>query len=211
MKRGAAFALIPMKRFSAAKSRLRDQLSDDARSVLARGMFERVLAAARACSSLTGSAVLTNGDEVAALAERTGAHVLRDARLETPTLGALLDAALVQLLELGAERALVLMGDLPYLEASDVERMLAALDTCDVAIAPDARGHSTNALAVRLPLGFATAFGDPDSYAVHRTRAKQRGLRLLELRLPRVAHDVDIGADLPTDGAWLQVPRVQDR
>jgi 2-phospho-L-lactate guanylyltransferase len=196
------FVLIPMKRFSAAKSRLREQLPDAARMALALAMFERVLVAAKQSGAVSGCAVLTNGPDVALLARRAGAHVLYDAALEAPTLGTLIDAALPELQALSADSALVLMADLPYLEARDLESMIDALATCDVALAPDARGRSTNALAVRLPFELRTAFGDPDSFTVHTQRARQHGLRVASVQSQRLAHDVDTPDDLPADSAW---------
>jgi len=196
------FALIPMKRFDAAKSRLREHLPEAARMALALAMFERVLGAAKQCSAISGCAVLTNGADVALLARRAGAHVLHDAALETPALGALIDAALPELQALDADSALVLMADLPYLEARDLESMISALASCDVALAPDARGRSTNALAVRLPFPLNSAFGDPDSFARHAQRAREHGLRVASVQSERLAHDVDTPDDLPADGAW---------
>jgi 2-phospho-L-lactate/phosphoenolpyruvate guanylyltransferase len=202
MNRAGAFALIPMKRFEDAKSRLRGQLPDAARDALARAMLARVLGAARACSALAGSVVLTNDEAVAGFAQRAAAHVLRDRPLPKPGLGSLVDDALAQLPALGATRAIVLMADLPYLEALDIADLVGALDQADMAIVSDLRGTCTNALAVRLPLPFATAFGDPQSYAVHTQRARSHALRLIQLQNPRIAHDVDTGEDLPRDTAW---------
>jgi 2-phospho-L-lactate guanylyltransferase len=207
MTRGAldpqrVFALIPMKRFADAKSRLRAHVPDGARMALAVAMFERVLLAAKQCRGLTGVAVLTNGADVALLAQRADAHVLHDATLQAPALGLLIDAALPQLIALGADSVVVLMADLPYLEARDLEQMLAALANCDIALAADARGTSTNALAVRLPFEFATAFGAPDSYALHVLHAREHGLRVSEVHSAGIARDVDTHEDLPEDGAW---------
>lgn len=202
MNTPATFALIPMKRFEDAKSRLRGQLPDAARGALAQAMFERVLGAARTCSALDGIVVLTNDDAVDRLAQRAAAHVLRDRALPKPGLGGLLDDALARLPTFGATRAIVLMADLPYLEARDIAGLVDALDQADMAIVSDVRGTCTNALAVRLPLHFATAFGDPQSYAVHTLSARTHAIRLVEQQNARIAHDVDTAEDLPRDAAW---------
>jgi 2-phospho-L-lactate/phosphoenolpyruvate guanylyltransferase len=181
---------------------LRGQLPDAARGALAQAMFERVLGAARACSTLDGIVVLTNDDGVDRLAQRATAHVLRDRALPKPGLGALLDDALARLPSVGATRAIVLMADLPYLEALDIAELVDALERADMAIVSDLRGTCTNALAVRLPLPFATAFGDPQSYAVHTQTARAHAMRLTQLQNARIAHDVDTGEDLPRDTAW---------
>jgi 2-phospho-L-lactate guanylyltransferase len=202
------WVLVPMKRFAQAKSRLQEQLSPDARRTLARALFVRVLGAAQRGVGVAGTAVVTNGDDVAELAERAGVHVLRDAALEQPTLGRLLDAALHELPRLGATRAIVLMGDLPQIEAGDVSELAAALDDVDVAISPDRHGRSTNALAVHLPFPLATAFGDPSSYGLHVRSAREHGLRVLTLVNARLGHDVDTRLDLPLDAAgWAAVLR----
>ena len=198
------YVVIPMKSFRQAKSRLRERLSDAERSALARAMFERVLDAARGCTTV----VLTNGADVAEHARSAGAEVFWDPELPASIsaanmrLAELIDAALIRLAARGATRALVLMGDLPFIEARDVAELLEALERCDVALAPDARGPCTNALALRLPAAFPTAFGHPRSYAVHSERARERALRLSELGNPRLAHDVDTAEDLPENAAW---------
>jgi 2-phospho-L-lactate guanylyltransferase (CobY/MobA/RfbA family) len=71
-----------------------------------------------------------------------------------------------------------------------------------MAIVSDVRGTCTNALAVRLPLHFATAFGDPQSYAVHTQTARTHAMRLVQQQNARIAHDVDTAEDLPRDAAW---------
>ena len=57
-------------------------------------------------------------------------------------------------------------------------------------------------LAVRLPLHFATAFGDPQSYTVHTQAARTHAMRLVQQQNARIAHDVDTAEDLPRDAAW---------
>jgi 2-phospho-L-lactate guanylyltransferase len=196
----ASWSLIPMKRFSDAKSRLRGVIADAARASLARDMFERVLSAAVSCSR---TAVVTNCASVADVSQRSGAHVLWDPP-SAAGLGALIDHALRELHALGAKRAVVLMGDLPRLEARDVTLLLAELAASDVVIARDQRGSCTNALAIELPCPFDTAFGNPSSFALHLQRARALGLSVSALENARIAHDVDIASDLEADaGAAL--------
>jgi 2-phospho-L-lactate guanylyltransferase len=190
------WALIPMKRFTDAKSRLGDHVSSDARAALAQRMFEQVAAAALQCASVDRVAVLTNGRDVAVRAAELGLHVLYDATLTAPSLGELIDAALRELHALGAKSAVVLMGDLPDIEAQDVALMADALTHAELALSRDIRGTCTNALSMRLPMRFDTAFGDPNSYAVHLRRAQSHGLQVEEVPSPRIAHDVDVFADL---------------
>jgi 2-phospho-L-lactate guanylyltransferase len=188
--------LVPMKPFGRAKSRLRGHLDDAARSDLARRMFESVLTAARNCDLVHATYVITTGTEVAKVARALGAEVLQDPEPALPGLGALLDWGIGHIHAQAATRALVLMADLPALEAADVCELCALLDDFDVVAAPDRHERSTNALALRLPYGAATAFGHPDSYAAHRAQAQALGLSVCELRRPRLAHDLDVAADM---------------
>ena len=119
-------------------------------------------------------------------------------------LGQLIDAALPELAALGADAALVLMADLPYIDANDVAQLATGLASSELVLAADTRGRSTNALALRLPARFKTAFGDPDSYALHLRRAREAGLMALELHNANLAHDVDVRDDLPLDSAWAR-------
>ena len=188
--------LVPMKAFDRAKSRLRDHLDDVARSSLARSMFERVLSEVRACERVHGTYVITDSAQVAQVARALGAQVLADPVPTLPSLGSLIDWALGQVRAPAATRAVVLMADLPAVQSADVLELCTLLDHYDMVAAPDRRGRSTNALALHLPSAAKTAFGHPDSYAVHRTQAQALGLSLYELRSPRLAHDLDLAADL---------------
>ena len=189
-----ACVLVPMKRFALAKSRLSTRLAEAERAALARSLFERVLFAARGDEFST--CVITNGDDVAELAQRAGAQVLHDPQ-PTAALGELIDHGLAWVNARGAARALILMADLPQILPSDVRTCLDTLDEVDMAVCADRRRRSTNALALRLPFAAPTAFGHPDSYREHLSRAASLGLRVRELPNARLAHDVDTEEDLP--------------
>jgi 2-phospho-L-lactate guanylyltransferase len=204
-----------MKAFGAAKTRLRACLSDDARRRLARTMFENVLHAARRCREVDRVCVVTHCDEVAALTGAAGGCALRDPSPDMG-LGALMDWALEHVANLGVARAVILMSDLPRVEARDITELCKLLDKHDCVIVPDRRGQSTNAFALRLPWPCATAFGRPDSYLAHSSQASARGLNSRELSCERLAHDVDIIEDLeystPGRVEWLQTaPQVARR
>jgi len=189
-------ALVPMKRFSDAKTRLRPRLDDATRAQLSRVVFERVLSAALACPLIDAACVLTNGEDVAGVAQAAGAEVLLDPPSPSRSLSELVDRGLADVAQRGATRAVVLMADLPRITERDVADVCAALVTHDVVAAPDRRGHSTNVLGVRLPFPIGTAFGHRDSYTVHRVRARAARLRLYELERAQLAHDLDLPEDL---------------
>ncbi|HKU44542.1 MAG TPA: 2-phospho-L-lactate guanylyltransferase [Polyangiales bacterium] len=193
-------ALIPIKGFEHAKTRLRERLTATERAELARGMFEHVLAQSLACQRLSGVLVLSDADEIAELAIQRGARALPDsaAAAGRPRLAQVVDRALEQLRSQGVARALVLMADLPLLRTSDLEELLDALEHSDVVLAPDARGPCTNALGLRLPEAerFESAFGSEHSLALHEQRARALGLRVRRAPNPRLSLDIDLPADL---------------
>lgn len=193
--------ILPMKSFALAKTRLRDGMSDQARAALAREMFERALRASMQCARIDDTFVVTNGDDVAATVsalghvQQTRISVLRDPR-PNMALADLMDWALGEAAARSATRALILMADLPRLEASDIDELCSALDNSDCVLVSDQRGQSTNALGMRLPFAGVTSFGRPDSFALHEQLLRGLGLRTAQARNARIAHDVDLLEDL---------------
>ena len=188
-------ALVPVKPFSQAKSRLEGVCSPEERERLARSMAEHVLSVLHASPLVERICVVTPCDEVAEWARAHGVSVLRD----VPTarvLGDVIDGALDQIAVAGARAAIVVMSDLPRLELSAIERMIAALDTADIVLAQDTTGLGTNALAVTPPARIATCFGRDDSGLRHRARATSLGLRLAVVHSEGLAHDLDRPEDL---------------
>ena len=76
-------AILPVKRFALAKTRLREQLAPPQLRSLAEAMVGDVLDALLATAALDGVVVVTNEPTVTAIAGSCGAIVLPD-RTETP-------------------------------------------------------------------------------------------------------------------------------
>jgi 2-phospho-L-lactate/phosphoenolpyruvate guanylyltransferase len=190
------WAVLPAKRFGRAKTRLDPALDAPARRALARALFERVLSACTDHRDLEGTLVATDGEDVAELAARRGAAVLRDAGPASGPLARVVDGALADLRARGATHALVIMADLPRIEARDVRELLGTLRDADVVLVPDALRRGTSALGVRLDLGFRTAFGRADSLARHLREAEQCRAVTRVVYNPRVAPDIDTPRDL---------------
>lgn len=183
------WALVPVRRFTEAKSRLAPALSPPARAALARELFDHVLDTVDAQGQFAGVLVATDGDDVAEAAGARGVLSLRDGPPQG--LGRVIDLGLAQLATLNAPRALVLMGDLPLLTSADLDAALEALARFDVVIAPDAEDRGTSALGLSLPAAFPTSFGLWDSFYRHRASALGRALSLTVLRREGLARDVD--------------------
>lgn len=191
-----AWAVVPAKRFGRAKSRLAAALPPAERRELARALCRRALWACSASGALAGTLVVTDGDDVAAVARGLDAAVLRDREAGGPALARIVDGALSALRARGATHALVVMADLPLIEPRDLRELLAALRETDVVLAPDALRRGTSALGVRLDRGMRTAFGHADSLQRHLREAARAGARARVLSNPRLALDIDKPDDL---------------
>jgi 2-phospho-L-lactate guanylyltransferase len=188
------WAVLPVKSFARGKSRLGGVLADPLRSAFARGLFEHVLSALKATPEIAGVVVLTDDDEVASLARARGCETLSDA--PCATLSQIVDAGLARAQRLGATAALVCMADLPHVLPADFQRVAAALETCQVVLAPDAAEAGTNLLALAPPTLFPSCFGRADSFAQHVASARRASLEPRVLRVHGLCFDVDGPQDL---------------
>lgn len=196
------WAVVPAKSFARAKSRLESALPPGARRALARALLERALAACAGCSALARTLVTTDGDDVAQLAVRYRASVVRDAGARPARLARIVDAALEHARARGATHAIVLMGDLPLVQPRDLAELVHALRTHPVVIVPDAQRRGTGALGLSLSEPPRTCFGNPDSFMRHVAMARALGA-VPEVRVqPRLARDLDA----PNDAAHAQHP-----
>jgi 2-phospho-L-lactate/phosphoenolpyruvate guanylyltransferase len=185
-------AVVPAKAFARAKSRLVDVLDAPSRAALAREMLAHVLETLRATEEIGNIVVVTDGEDVEALALAYGARCVRD-RGEPP-LRLAVDVGLDELSQ--DADALVVMADLPWLTSTDVRSLVAGLGRADVVVAPDATRHGTNALALSSRGRMRTSFGSGESFAEHLARAKGAGLVTHVVESRGLAFDVDTPADL---------------
>jgi len=189
-------ALVPFKRFTHAKQRLRERFSDAQVESLGRAMLEDVLDAL--ChSSLERVSVLTDDPEVASVARGAGAQVRL--RQPDPGLNPAIDDAEAELFSDGYGASLVVLGDLPLLEPSHVERVLGTDPTIPVVIVPSCDG-GTAMLLRRPPACMPSRFGKA-SAAAHLAEARARGLAVLELGELETQARLDL--DTPEDAARL--------
>lgn len=189
----SVWGIVPARRFATGKSRLAPVVPAQ-REALARAMFERVVGALRASPAIDELLVATDGDDVAAAARAHGARVVRDAG--HTSLGGVIDAALRHAAQHGARAAVVVMGDLPHIEADDLTPVVAALADAELVVVPDVYGEGTNALAMRPPGRMPTCFGNLDSFELHLRVARHTGVTTVVQRNPRLAFDVDLPQDL---------------
>ncbi|HWH15128.1 MAG TPA: 2-phospho-L-lactate guanylyltransferase [Miltoncostaeaceae bacterium] len=188
-------AVIPVKPLGRALGRLAAVLAPAERRDLQAAMLADLLDACRGCAALDALLVVTSDPAAGQLAAGFGARLLPD---HAPPQG--MNAAVA----IGradaarqGRRALVLTADLPLTRPEDLAAIVAAAPAVagGVVLVPSRDGTGTNALLLDPAEAMPTRLG-PDSRAQHAALARERGLVLTELALPRIALDVDTPADL---------------
>jgi 2-phospho-L-lactate guanylyltransferase len=186
-------AVLPIKAFEEAKRRLRHHLSPGERHALAEAMFADVLIALRRATRVD-SVIVVSADHVAQqIAAGYGAGVIEDLnRGHNPAATVGINAAL----KAGADRALLVPGDTPALDPSELDALLSGpARPRSVLIVPDRHGTGTNALLLTPPDGMSSSFG-PDSRKRHEAGATAANLDGEVVEVPSLGLDVDTVEDL---------------
>jgi 2-phospho-L-lactate guanylyltransferase len=194
-----ATAVLPVKRFRAAKQRLVEAIGPPARAALAKAMLADVLAATTSAERIERVIVVTGEGRAEKIALHhaqrvtTPIEVLRDpadaGHSEAATLG------IIRAKALGARAAALLPADCPLLDPGELDGALERLGEDAVAVVPDRHGTGTNALLLSPADAIAPAFG-PGSRERHVERARRRGLDATTERLDSLALDLDTVDDL---------------
>ncbi|MCC6213505.1 MAG: 2-phospho-L-lactate guanylyltransferase [Polyangiaceae bacterium] len=193
------WAVVPVKRFTRAKSRLAGALDPAARAALARRLADHVLDVL-AAGTVDAALVVTDGADAAEWAAARGVAVVDDGPARGGPLGAIVDVGLAAAAARGGRAAIVLMSDLPRLVPDDVRALASALAPGRLVLAPDHQGTGTNALGLALPAAAPSCFGRADSAAGHRALAERHGLTLTVLDRGGLSDDLDDPADLARPG-----------
>ena len=178
-------AVVPMKAFDEAKTRLSCDLSVDARVALAREMFHHVTAVLNA-HPWVSRLVVVSQSKIPGFA---GEWFKEAGRGLNPALEAARDA-------FGMPLA-IFHADLPLLTVEDVSALLDAGARSGVAIAPDRHDRGTNAIAVYHALHFPFRFGK-DSCSRHLIQCRSAPS---VVRTTGLGHDCDTMEDL---GSFLR-------
>ena len=204
---GGATAIIPVKRFGAAKRRLLPALDRRQRTGLVAAMLTDVLAAVFRATRVERVIVVTGerrAERIALkLARRASMEleVLRDPKdlghSEAATIG------IVRAKALGADCVVLLPGDCPLLDPAELDAALGRARADRVTVVPDRHGTGTNALVLAPPDAIGPAFG-PDSSGRHAERARHAGHAVEVEPLDSLRLDLDTPADLDALTAILR-------
>ncbi|MCA8867898.1 MAG: 2-phospho-L-lactate guanylyltransferase [Rhodobacteraceae bacterium] len=188
------WAVVPIKSFGSAKSRLSALLTGKQREVFSQAMLFDVLNALSKASRLGGVMVVTNEPGAISLSQQFGFQVLADKSTSGPT--AAITAAVAELKTHGCDGVLALMGDLPLITSADIERLLTAHQgDCAVTLAPSSNRLGTNA-AFCTPPGIIPLTFNGRGLADHLAAARLAGADTHVLDMPSVALDLDQPEDI---------------
>jgi 2-phospho-L-lactate guanylyltransferase len=188
-----ATAVLPVKRFAAAKQRLAAGIDDERRAEIVAAMVADVLEAIGAARSIERTIVVTSEPRAAELAAAAGAEVVPDPDEGGHSGAAVAGAARAR--ERGASCVVLLAGDCPLLDPRELDRLLTGLPERFVAVVPDRHGTGTNALALAPPGAIEPSFGE-GSCARHVGAARAAGIPYAVEELPSLGLDLDTPADV---------------
>lgn len=176
-------AVVPVKRFTAAKGRLTGVLTPDERARLARWMATRVLEVLAEMPTY----VACDDEDVAAWAKRIGAEVVWGAGLG---LNGAVDDGVAHVGAAGFDHVIV--------SHADLARPASLLDAAApgvITLVPDGRNDGTNVMSFPLTHRVAASYGG-GSFARHLHQALATGCPVEIRRDPDLALDLDTEADL---------------
>ncbi len=186
------WALVPIKNFARAKSRLATVLSAEQCAALATCMATDVIAALRGCADVGRVVCLGEQPEIETFATQQGCEFV--AERSGAGLSANLDHAARSLQENGARSLLIVPGDLPLIAPADVSTLLKK-HRDGMTICPAGRDGGTNALVISPPTAIGFLFGE-QSCERHCRAAEAAGLQPHIVEVAAFSHDIDQPTDL---------------
>ncbi len=186
-------AILPVKRFAAAKSRLGESVAEELRARLARAMVADVLQALARTASIELTIVVSREPSMARTAREHGALLIEDTAEQGQS--AAVTLGVQRALSDGFGRVLCIPGDCPALDPAELDALLGSADDGSVVVVPDRHGTGTNGLLLAPPDAIVPAFG-PDSCERHGALARDAGVSCRVAHPPSLLLDVDTGADL---------------
>ena len=188
------WAIVPVKPFIRAKSRLAKVLQPHEREALAEKMFRHSLEVLVSVRPVAGVLVISRDTKALHIARDYGVHTVQESG--TPELNAALLRASQVVGSQGADGVLVLPADVPMVTTEDIEQILhLGRYNTTVVLAPDAQDEGTNAMLCNPPGYIPFSYG-PGSFHRHMILAEEAGATVKIYRSERLSLDIDTPPDL---------------
>jgi 2-phospho-L-lactate guanylyltransferase len=188
-----ATAVVPVKRFAVAKSRLATGVEETRKPELVAAMVADVLEAIGEARLVERTIVVSQEPRAAELAAAAGAELLADFEDASHSAAALAGIAAAE--AAGAGCVALLPGDCPLLDPRELDKMLTGVPDSYVAVVPDRHGTGTNALVLAPPGAIEPSFGE-GSRERHVAAARAAGIAYGIEELPSLGLDLDTPADI---------------
>ena len=187
------WALIPVKEFTRAKSRLHPFLGAKQCALLAREMLQMVLSSLSRTNAIDHIIVLSHDAAAESIAKRHGAQFAKE-KEDAAGLNAALNFGANLCWGAQAEKILIVPSDIPMIRPRDVTRILdASADGCAV-ICPDRRNSGTNTLLLHRSNSIDFCYG-AESFWRHRQEFDKKKIKATTVDLPHISFDIDTADD----------------
>jgi 2-phospho-L-lactate guanylyltransferase len=170
-------------------------LESKEREELSRQLLDQTLTTLSQVTEIGGILVVSRDAGALALARQHKAQTVQESG--NPELNdALTRATQVVVATWNARTVLIAASDIPLMQVSDIQGILALANTpASTVIATDRKAEGTNALLIRPPGIIPYSFGE-NSNARHQAAARQAGIEPQVYESPTMALDVDMPEDL---------------
>ena len=188
------WVILPVKGLDKSKQRLAEVLSVHQRQCLAKAMLKDVLQTVSKAKGVEQILVVTADPDIARLAYEYDAQVL----MEPPHchgLNQAVDLGVKHAGFHGAERALVLHGDIPMVTASDITFLVDNHYEGGATLVPDKCEGGTNGLLIDVPTTIQFQYGE-DSFHKHLESCREQGLVCNIAEIENLTLDIDSPEDL---------------
>lgn len=188
------WAVVPLKSLRCAKKRLAEVLDEDQREAFVTAMAEDMLASLTATAGIGGMLVVSNAEEVRALAAQYSVKVLpeRDGK----GLSAAVSVAADFLAAEQVRAMMVVHGDIPLAKPADFELLLENTGPAPSLTIVPCRNEDGSNVMICTPPGVIQFRYGPGSCSAHQRAAREAGIDAKVLRLPGLGLDIDTPEDL---------------
>ena len=185
-------AIIPVKTFSQAKSRL--NLAQEKTERLCKLMFEEVLQTISISNAIDQTVIVSKDEEALKLSKKYKAIALVDDK-ESGVNNAV-SIADKFLFENNFDASIVFPQDIPFMKTQDIDFLLSFQSPPNfTVIVPSRKFDGTNAL-VRMPVNLMETHYDEDSYKIHLSVGKTKTPNTSLAFVRRIMMDIDSQDDL---------------
>lgn len=200
-------AIIPVKKFSKAKTRL--GLTQEKTESLCKVMLDEVLSTISQSQRISQIVLVSNDEAVFDIGKRH--RVVPIFEENDVGVNAAVSLAEKYLNKNGFETSVVFPQDIPLMKTEDVDMLLGfQKNTKSLLVVPSRKFDGTNAL-VRTPANVMETHYDEDSYKIHLSTGKSRGITTSFVLIQRIMFDVDDRSDIGYIMDSVEKPQITKR